>query len=162
MSYNSKTLFTKDECNEIINYGHNKGWTEGKYGGFAAVWVDLDWIYDKLYQYLIDEVGIQVKPTMFKYLNRYIIGQKNPLHHDQSPNPKTKNNTIITINTLLNNEFEGGDFILKNEKIKLEVGKPLHFSSKTLHQVTEITAGERYTLTCFVNVNDIIRNKNLL
>lgn len=153
-------LLTKDEINQLLSYCHKKGWQKGQFYGFTNCWVDLDWVYDKINFYFQTELNVSIKPTILKYVNKYCVGDKNPLHHDCSPNSMTKNNTVYSINILLNDDFGGGNFILNNKTIDLKVGYPIHYKSNIMHQVTEITSGERYTLSCFIKKNDIVKNIN--
>jgi hypothetical protein len=59
----------------------------------------------------------------------------------------------LTVLGLLNDDFEGGDFIMfENMKIKLEKGDLLIFPSTFLypHKVNKITKGSRYTFISWV------------
>jgi PKHD-type hydroxylase len=67
---------------------------------------------------------------------------------------------------LLNEDFEGGDFIAYNkndEKIILtkQVGNVLIGDPNMFHEVTEVTKGTRYSLICFITP-DLLKAKNTI
>ena len=59
----------------------------------------------------------------------------------------------ITIQLSSPQDYEGGDLILHNgepEKMQKELGKLIVFPSYTLHEVTPVTKGTRYSLVAWV------------
>ena len=63
-----------------------------------------------------------------------------PKHYDFNHHPYT---SII----YLNDDFDGGETVVGNEKVKPEMGKILSFNgSKILHEVLKINSGVRYTV----------------
>lgn len=59
---------------------------------------------------------------------------------------------ILTVLGLLNNNYEGGDFILCGEKVEFEKNDIIIFPSVFMypHKVTEITKGTRYSFVSWV------------
>jgi predicted 2-oxoglutarate/Fe(II)-dependent dioxygenase YbiX len=96
-------------------------------------------------------------------VNRYLIGERNELHSDWTDIKNSRyNDRLITVNTILNDSFKGGDLIVGNTIIQQKTGHTFYHNSKILHEVTEVTDGERYTLVCFINNKDIITKKHLM
>ena len=75
------------------------------------------------------------------YVTKYDVGQQCIPHHDP---------TDITVIILLNNEFEGGEFFVRNRKINLNKGDAILFGNKEIHAVSEITKGYRYALSLWL------------
>jgi uncharacterized protein (TIGR02466 family) len=84
-------------------------------------------------------------------LNRYSVGTNMKTHHDHIHSifdGERKGVPILTLLALLNDDFEGGDFLLfDNKKVKLSVGDVIIFPSNFLypHAVTTVTKGTRYS-----------------
>lgn len=169
-------LFTNEECNKIINLIPNLQNTDGhqKYSKNDSVDVSFDeykisitndtnWFIKKLQNY-VEEV-LHIKLNILNtdvHVLKYKINDEFSLHIDYDPNPDGR---IYTIGILLNDTFEGGDFILyptKSEKIILDkaIGCTYLFDTTTPHEVTKITNGERYTLIVHIR-NSEIQKRNL-
>lgn len=73
---------------------------------------------------------------------RYVVGEGAKPHTDDSISDKSY---IL----LLNDGFEGGEFYLDNKHIKFEKGDLLEFQGYLLHEVKEITRGQREVLVIF-------------
>lgn len=169
------TVFTKEECKQIIDHAYDIGWELGtqfagnipkgtdRPNGFKISWVKLPWIFDNIYSYLKNEVGYEIKPTVDIHAIRYLVGDRNFLHNDCYANPDLKyDNTFITVTILLNSEFEGGEFILQNKKVEQEVGIGFYHKADIMHEITEITKGTRYSLLAFVRNSDIIPKRTVI
>jgi predicted 2-oxoglutarate/Fe(II)-dependent dioxygenase YbiX len=83
--------------------------------------------------------------------NRYQIGTNMKFHYDHIHtlfDGEKKGVPILSILGLLNDDFEGGDFLMLNgKKVQLEAGDIILFPSNFLypHAVTTITKGTRYS-----------------
>ena len=82
--------------------------------------------------------------------NRYEVGTKMRMHHDHIQSlfdGKLKGIPIISIVGLLNDDYEGGEFMCRGKKIKLMRGDILLFPSNFMypHEVKEITKGVRFS-----------------
>jgi len=83
--------------------------------------------------------------------NRYKVGTNMKMHHDHIHtifDGERKGIPILSIIALLNDDFEGGDFLIfEGKKLKLTVGDVIVFPSNFLypHGVTTITNGTRYS-----------------
>ena len=86
------------------------------------------------------------------YIN-YRIGEKANPHVDTGASIKT---FII----LLTNNFEGGEFYLTKKHVPFEMGEIFEFDAKLLHEVKEITEGNREVLVVCLKWNN--KNKKSL
>jgi len=82
--------------------------------------------------------------------NRYKVGTKMRTHYDHIQSlfdGKLKGIPIISIVGLLNDNYEGGQFMCRGNEIKLTRGDILLFPSNFMypHEVREITKGIRYS-----------------
>lgn len=73
---------------------------------------------------------------------KYVVGEGAKPHTDDSISDKSY---IL----LLDDKFEGGEFYLDNKHIKFEKGDLLEFQGHLLHEVKEITQGQREVLVIF-------------
>ena len=90
-------------------------------------------------------------------ISRYSKGMKYGLHVDDALMGKgTKTRTDISVTVFLNQptEYEGGVLEMHSpfglEEIKLPAGACVLYPSNTLHQVTEVTQGERQVAVTWV------------
>ena len=96
-------------------------------------------------------LDIEVVGISHPALNRYDTGTKMLPHYDHIHSlfdGKVKGIPILSVVGLLNNDFEGGEFIFWNDEvIKLETGDIVIFPSlfAYTHQVTTITKDSRYS-----------------
>jgi predicted 2-oxoglutarate/Fe(II)-dependent dioxygenase YbiX len=109
-------------------------------------------INECLDNYKIDsEIDIEITGCSHPSLNKYDTGTKMLPHHDHIHSlfsGPIKGIPILSIVGLLNDDFEGGEFVFwKNEVIKLVAGDVLIFPSLFAyeHQVNTITQGSRYS-----------------
>jgi hypothetical protein len=117
-----------------------------------AVWKSLE-------AYIIKDCNFPWYPgwvgfSQPKY-NRYYSSNGMQLHcdHIHSLFPgEVKGVPILTILILLNDDFEGGEFVMFNgQEIKFEKGDVMVFPSNFLfpHKVNNITSGTRYSAVCW-------------
>ena len=76
------------------------------------------------------------------YIN-YQIGEEAKAHVDSGV-------SIRTYIILLNNDFEGGDFYLKDKHIPFSIGEIIEFDANILHSVKPIIKGNREVLVIWV------------
>ena len=106
-------------------------------------------VMDYLKNVVPNPVGIkETSPIRF---NRYQVGTNMKFHHDHIHtlfDGEKKGIPILSILGLLNDDFEGGDFLmLDGKKVQLEAGDIILFPSNFLypHAVTTVTKGIRYS-----------------
>lgn len=168
MGSSQKVLFSKEECNCIINlskeldqvspYGHNDNINKGKITISYSVWAidrndKTQWIFDKIHTYFEDEVSLKIKKQLDKiYLHKYVKGQKFQKHTDTFY--KTQ---IHNIGVCLNDDYEGGEFVLYDPEITLQKrqGSIYTFLSGRMHEVKEILNGERWSIIGFLHIDNL-------
>jgi predicted 2-oxoglutarate/Fe(II)-dependent dioxygenase YbiX len=108
-----------------------------------------DCINDYLINVAPNPVGIKETSTI--RFNKYQTGTNMKFHHDHIHtlfDGEKKGVPILSILGLLNDDFEGGDFLMMDsKKIQLEAGDIILFPSNFLypHAVTTVTKGTRYS-----------------
>jgi len=143
-------LDTRFIKNNIKNYINKKPITihQDKYMDYLN-----NKIKDCVSDYLKNVVPIpfQLKQVSTIRFNRYQIGTNMKMHHDHIHglfDGEKKGVPILTILALLNDDFEGGDFLMfDGKKVQLEAGDIILFPSNFLypHAVTTVTKGTRYS-----------------
>jgi predicted 2-oxoglutarate/Fe(II)-dependent dioxygenase YbiX len=87
--------------------------------------------------------------------NRYKTGTNMKIHHDHIHtlfDGEKKGVPIISVLGLLNDDFEGGDFLMfDSKKVNLSAGDIIIFPSNFLypHAVTTVTKGTRYSFVAW-------------
>lgn len=164
MILKEKILFSETECKNIIKIVsanpivYNE--KDRKYQAKSIKYEEsTKWIFDKLINYLELQTNITVIKIneiihfhIFKNLDWF------DKHNDE------KNRRLFAIGVLLNDDFEGGDFIFyddnKNCKLEKKIGNTYIFDVKLTHEITKITKGERYSLLWFLHDFNIKRKNN--
>jgi predicted 2-oxoglutarate/Fe(II)-dependent dioxygenase YbiX len=107
------------------------------------------WVTEALQAY-VDDVPFNSAITGVSNprLNRYPAGTMMRRHADHIHSlfdGDTKGIPALSLVALLNDDFEGGRFIVRDQELDLKAGDILVFPSCFLypHEVTEVTAGER-------------------
>jgi predicted 2-oxoglutarate/Fe(II)-dependent dioxygenase YbiX len=117
----------------------------------------INYLNEKI-RYCINNYLNNVVPMHFELqgfseirFNRYQVGTNMKFHHDHIHtlfDGEKKGVPILSILGLLNDDFEGGDFLMMDsKKINLSAGDIILFPSNFLypHAVTTITKGTRYS-----------------
>ncbi len=71
-----------------------------------------------------------------------------------------KNRTVFTGGYLLNDDYEGGEFMISGEKLDAAVGELFMFERKHEHEIKPLKSGMRYSLHFAVNIENV--NKTLI
>lgn len=79
----------------------------------------------------------------------YTKGSLFTCHRDKN----STNGRVFSTVTLLykSDDLVGGDLIIDNQTVNLEVGQTVIFPSETLHEVTEVKRGKRNVLVCWIH-----------
>ena len=87
-------------------------------------------------------------------VTKYEEGDRYDWHQDESewcrnkrPNEKIRK---ISFTLLLNEDFEGGEFVLINQEIPLKAGTMIFFQSDDYHQVNPVKKGVRNSLVGWI------------
>jgi hypothetical protein len=151
-------LFTEEECDSIISYnnGNITNWemVDRKYDSLSINYSnETSWLFDKLRLFFETESGTQIKTVKDKiHFHKFIKGDWFGKHNDN------RNNRVYAVGVLLNDEFEGGDFLLYNpsmQKLNKKIGNTYLFDVRIEHEITPITNGERYSLLWFLESEHI-------
>ena len=73
---------------------------------------------------------------------------------------ETKDRTVFTGGYLLNDNYEGGEFMLSGEKSQSGIGELFMFDRKHEHEIKPLRSGMRYTLHFGIQVEQ--NNKSLI
>jgi hypothetical protein len=161
--FKEKVLFTKDECDSIINQHLpftrdfvNKGCS---YTSIPIDKTDNRWILDRIIKWIEDEVKFDIdwdNNTDFDefYFQSYKVGDKFEKHDDNVYN------RVYTAGLLLNDGFEGGNFLVDTTpnnpvSFKNVIGNCYVIESMLKHEVTEITEGCRSVIILFIKHSQI-------
>jgi predicted 2-oxoglutarate/Fe(II)-dependent dioxygenase YbiX len=162
---NQSTLFTKEECNEIINLAKpasitytNGGYPEAENINFTNYeinnTIDNKWIFERLFNFLKSNIPEEItsEPPIIDLL-KYHKNDAFQIHRDSFFDRK------YALGCLLNEDFTGGELIVYDNNIGLEIekqaGNVYFFDTKLFHEVKKIESGIRWALIVF------ILNKNL-
>jgi predicted 2-oxoglutarate/Fe(II)-dependent dioxygenase YbiX len=112
----------------------------------------------QIFEQCAKEYLATVSPYLFELqaltrirFNRYKVGTNMKMHHDHIHtifDGERKGIPILSMVALLNDDFEGGDFVMfEGKKVKLSAGDIIVFPSNFLysHGVTTVTKGTRYS-----------------
>jgi uncharacterized protein (TIGR02466 family) len=159
-------------CEQTIKMMDEEKWTKHAYsdpitGKHTTYEDDLDVSYSdneaaniiqSFFEQCAKEYLTTVVPNSFPLqglttvrLNRYKVGTNMKMHHDHIHtifDGERKGVPILSILMLLNDNFEGGDFLMfDGKKLKLSAGDVIVFPSNFMypHAVTTVTKGTRYS-----------------
>jgi hypothetical protein len=163
-----KILFTKEECEYLINYKNNGVYRNN--GGYKnrndisyKQWTifrnnDLDFLFDKIISFA--EISFNVKIENFKeesWIYQWEVNDGYVMHRDNIKNRK------FIIGVQLNDEYVGGDLMVDcgNEIsiVDKTIGNCYTFESATLHGVSPIISGNRFNVLTFFPTYNIKYNK---
>ena len=144
--------YTKDNVNAVPEKNpHAVLSTPNQFQNITKYLVESLGEYQKKYSTPGDKTGGKWinKITPIKFV-RYDVGTYMHQHYDHIQSifdGKLKGIPIISIVGLLNDNFEGGEFMCRGKEIKLAQGDILLFPSNFMfpHEVKEITKGIRYS-----------------
>lgn len=165
-------LFSKVECEKIIEIGNSLTFgvaTVGDRGLDTLVrdsqvsWIgpneDTEWVFERVAAAVLslnqqffgfDLYGMVEGFQFTKY--EAPSGHYGP-HTDSGFNLLTRK-LSVSIQLNPSDEFEGGKLLLHRQKtpddLEMVQGKLAAFPSYTLHEVTEVTRGTRYSLVCWI------------
>lgn len=145
-----KNFLTDDESQELINHYNfslnNEIFNIDKVYSFRGV--DIS---EKYYNFRISKKLNLINPSVIRIqLINSSIQTNEYMHYHRMP---------ISYVVFLNDNFDGGNLIFENIKIKPEKNKLVVFSGNLKHRVDNVKNGNRYT---FVSFTEEISKKNLI
>jgi PKHD-type hydroxylase len=165
-------LFTKEECEKIIEIGEKYLFEDGKVGGgvknqkireSTIAWINpneyTNWFYSKIVASILDLnkqffgfdlTGLYEGLQFTKYISP---NGKYDKHTDRAYNTGIRK-LSITVQLSDPKKEKGGDLLIydggKATKIKKQQGTLYAFPSFQVHEVSKITKGTRYSLVAWV------------
>lgn len=123
--------------------------------------IDTSWFIQIIKKFIYENTKIFVNEIKLDVqILKYTINTEFPKHTDIdntfSANPNQQR--LLTIGILLNEDFEGGDLIVYNDKknyLKKTTGNCYIFESTLEHEVTKITSGIRYVLVAHLKSKEV-------
>ena len=163
--FKHKVLFTEEECENIIKaYSSLPAHGSIKNRSSAYMWQNLHkvenwWILERFINWIQNETGHKVDWDSNKtidefYFQTYKKGDKFEKHDDN------KYDRVYTIGLLLNNKFEGGNFLVdvtpdNSVLFKNVIGNCYIIESMLKHELEEITEGDRHIVLVFFKRSQI-------
>jgi hypothetical protein len=161
-----KVIFSREECNTVIDYFKKESelWSSSDRKYQSAIidfTVETEWLFTRLKQFFETEVEIGITNLKnYIHLHRYEKGEWFGKHRD------TRESRMYAVGVCLNDEYEGGDFILYDKEaclLEKRAGNTYVFDVSTEHEITPIVEGERYSLIWFLENNNLkIKIKSLI
>lgn len=179
---NQYTLFTKEECNKIIQYTKSDNIffvDESEYEKYDLVSKNrvhksnkkydpyllrynenTKWIFEKLLDWFTQETSISINWNTITYglIHNYHIGDAFPKHIDKTNTAKKR---VYNVGIQLNNEYSGGEYILYEYNgseyiINPNTGNASYYKSDVLHEVRPIINGDRWSFLIHLYEYNII------
>ncbi len=172
MKVYQKILFTKEECQNVIDYCNNNITPKPVINGVGVQYdyfkvlhnEDIKWVFDKIYNSFEEMTGIPVKDkTTQLSVNRYNVGNGFAKHIDRdSSAPQRMWNTGIVLNT----DYEGGEYYYFIDGIRYEfnreIGNFIIYDSAIPHQIAKVTNGVRLSIVKILDLEHLVYRTNSL
>jgi PKHD-type hydroxylase len=165
--------FTPEECQKIIDYAEqfekkdagvsNKGELNSKIRESKVVWItpdpEINWVYQRLTDIIMRLNADYFRFDLFGFTEGFQFTEYNaPSGHYGKHTDSMLNGTIRKLSFVLQlsdpKDYEGGELQihLSNtpDVMKKEQGTVVAFPSPSLHEVTPITEGRRYSLVGWI------------
>lgn len=151
-----KKLYSESSNNIIIDGSIKERYTINTRFGFFLLshftYEETKKVSDKILNKLKDVIGYDISVSYFrilKYLQNCWIDQ-----HLDATSVLSPSNFSIIIQLSESNDFNGGEFILNGNEIKLNKGDCVYYSYHDMHGVTPVIRGERIVVNMRCNVKD--------
>ncbi len=160
--------FTKDECKQIISLSNiipktirDESPRPISYNFYSIGWSEnTKWIFDRLDLYFTEVTGIKVIKSLnvvhlFDYSKGDRFGKHKDIYYD---------NQVHNIGVCLNEDYEGGEFVLYQpyKVLPKKSGTIYTFKHTVEHEVLEVISGHRWSLIGFYFYDHLDLNKNLI
>jgi len=162
-------LFSKKECLDIINKSEQENnWTDlysNIYHYKISKYPLSDSDKNKIYQYCKNHLNIELiefDASVMKYETGDYIKKHVDRFVDIESHNKYHTNMLYNVNMILNDDYEGGLFLLKGNPYIQDIGTVYHYRSDEFHEVTPITSGIRYSMLFYIKESYIKRKIGLI
>ena len=160
-----KYVFTKEQCNLLIETAEKLNrwiYTESKDSQYYLSGFDSDGdIKNIIINYCKEELGItlvNVKVAILKYQEGGFFHK----HQDVDPSSEFNKDFVYNINAILNDNYQGGEFMVDDKIFKRGVGEIYHYRSDRFHEVKSVTSGVRYVALFYIRKREIISQQTNL
>jgi predicted 2-oxoglutarate/Fe(II)-dependent dioxygenase YbiX len=123
-----------------------------------------NWFLVKLKKWLeLHSVILLKTPNVYTVL-KYTKGCYFKEHRDLAPHGTSNKIYTLIIELTNSNEYEGGEFILEGNVVEKNIGDVILFESYKLHELKEITSGERMSFVCWILDTELkgFKNTNII
>lgn len=108
----------------------------------------------RVYNEKVDDFGMSIDCITPVRINRYQVGDYIDEHIDHIHSifdGTYKGVPVISFVGVLNDDYEGGEFIMRGEKVSLKTGDVIMFPSNFMyaHEVKEVTKGTRHSIVAW-------------
>ena len=155
-------LFSKEECDGIIQYCEDiDKWDIVVGEGLSykiVLYPSQGNTSEKIIKYVEDNLKLKVlnpNIAVIKYFEGDFFGR----HYDRKPSSEFNKDFLYNVNLRLNDNYEGGQFYLRDEPFYAEVGDVYHYKSSDWHEVKPVTNGVKYTALFYIRERDLVTNK---
>lgn len=149
-------FLTEDECEYIINYiKKSDSITNVTNNRNLEFYHIFDYSDFKFLEKKLNKINIINKPVF--NINKYKKGYYFLPHVDRGGqnDPNKERIKTIIINLSKNTDYSGGDLYVNGDVVNTNQGFAISFNSSTIHEVTEITKGVRYSIVIWLKKNNI-------
>lgn len=159
-----KNYFSKEDCLGIIHYAEAlERWKDiDVYGEYKIIKFEPSIeLTNTVKDYCKEHIGIEVSGCEMRVF-KYELGDYIERHKDRVADHKRYKDFLYNINVKLNDEYEGGEFYLKDNIIESNIGDVYHYNSEYYHEVKPVTKGIRYTGLFSIKEEHIIKSNKLI
>lgn len=162
-------LFTKEECANILDdilKNYESSYINREFESDSSSYYKIEitkktWYYHRIKKWFTNELNLG-ETDGYLTLFFYKQGDRFPIHVDRIPQTEFYYDAVYNVNIMLNEDYDGGEFILDNVEYKQPAGMAYYYESTKPHGVKVVKSGLRYTLIYFVRERDFKSNKSIL
>lgn len=165
MLIKQKILFTELECKKILHLPKTNlqtwDFSDRLYCSERVSYKEeTKWLFEKLKYFFESETGLKVRKLKEElHFHTYKEGSRFNIHND------VREQRVYAVGTLLNSDFNGGDFMLYGlDTVVLEkkAGNSYVFDVKIDHEIKVVEKGTRHSLLWFLQKDNIEFKTNKL
>ena len=169
--FKQKIILTKEECNELIELCNSFN-PSPVYNKDSGVYVKNDRRNSEQSKFTnLDKVKKILLPKLVEFnisdlpdsthMIRYKKGCFFKEHRDRGDGLEHRSLTLI-VQLSDSKDYEGADLIINKRRVSKDIGNLILFDSGLLHEVTELTKGERNVLVSWITNNEISKKKTYI
>lgn len=146
-----KDVLSKTECQQMLGDVRKVAWKDGFTQFDKSHKSNTEHVHKEHAEYVIARV--RQHPEVFQKaflkhitlprFNKYEVGQKYSRHVDYFLQEGIRIDWSMTLFLTEPDEYEGGELLFDNERVKLPAGSMVLYESSKVHSVSSVTSGER-------------------